>query len=133
MIDNTYCGDRHSPSNTHGFHTVKRDCRDPGKCETHSLGKPCLELPNIVPISLQDRTNIGHQRTIEYQLRDAPISPVWSDERLCREKNAVPAGMTWARCGVLGYAFYKALAVAASPATSAPLPIAGEAEQKAGT
>ena len=45
----------------------------------------------------------------------------------------MPAGMTWARCGVLGYAFYKALAVAASPATSAPLPIAGEAEQKVGT
>ena len=25
-----------------------------------AFGKPCLELPNIVPISLQDRINIGH-------------------------------------------------------------------------
>jgi len=38
MTVKTRYGDRYSPSNTHGFHTVKRDCRDPGKGENHSQG-----------------------------------------------------------------------------------------------
>ena len=38
MKGKTRNGDRYSPSTTHGFHTIKRDRRDPGKGENHSQG-----------------------------------------------------------------------------------------------
>jgi hypothetical protein len=60
----TRYGDRYSPLNTHGFHTIKRDCRDAGKDENHPQGLSCLEVPNIGTLPAHYRLNIAHLVTI---------------------------------------------------------------------
>ena len=64
-------GDLYPQSNTHGFHSMKRDCRDSSGCENHSLGISCLEVPNVGTSSPQYRPNIAHLVTILVPLRDS--------------------------------------------------------------
>jgi len=55
MKGKTRNGDRYSPSNTHGFHTIKRDRRNPGKGENHSRGFRAWKHPMLAYY----RLNIG--------------------------------------------------------------------------
>ncbi len=67
----TRYGDRYSPLNTHGFHTIKRDCRDAGKDENHPQGLSCLEVPNVGTLPAHYRPNIAHLVTIFVSLSDS--------------------------------------------------------------
>ena len=62
---------RYSPSNTHGFHTVKRDRHDSGKDENHSKGLSCLEVPNVGTFPAHSRPNIAHLATIFVSFSDS--------------------------------------------------------------
>ena len=96
----TRYGDRYSPLNTHGFHTVKRDCRDSGKDENHPQGLSCLEVPNVGTLPAHYQPNIAHLVTIFVSLSESSethFPPDGSDKRLRRMENAVPDGVAWAR------------------------------------
>ena len=67
----TRYGDQYSPSNTHGFHTVKRDCHDSGKDENHSKGLSCLEVPNVGTFPADSQPNIAHLATIFVSFSDS--------------------------------------------------------------
>ena len=62
----TRYGDRYSLPNTHGFHTVKRDCRDAGKDENHSQGFRAWNHQMLAHY----RPNIAHLVTIFVSLSD---------------------------------------------------------------
>jgi len=63
----TRYGDRYSPLNTHGFHTIKRDCRDAGKDENHSQGFRAWNHQMLAHY----RPNIAHLVTIFVSLSDS--------------------------------------------------------------
>ena len=69
----TRYGDRYSPSNTHGFHTVKRDCRDPNTRANHYFGLSCLNVCNTRPITVYSQLIVGPLSCHSQQHQEATI------------------------------------------------------------